>query len=42
MKSHECYLFDRGFVALGLNQFAEAHAHFKEVVDMNPTNAVVS
>ena len=29
-------------MALGQNQFSEAHAHFKEVVDLNPTNAVVS
>ena len=41
-KSHELHLFGRGFVALGQNQFAEAHAYFKEVVDLNPTNAVVS
>ena len=32
----------RGFIALGYNQFSEAQQFFKEAVDAEPTNAVVS
>ena len=35
------FLF-RGFVALGKNQFSEAQLLFKDAVQIEPTNAVVS
>ena len=36
------YIYFRGFVALGKNQFSDAQQLFKEAVQKDPTNAVVS
>ena len=34
--------FSRGFVALGQNAFSDAHEFFKEAVNEDPSNPVVS